>query len=118
MALLWSLGAPAAPRPLLTENKLAELRRQASVKGSSHEEMLARLRQKVEAGEATRGARSNNYGQAYQATMAAFLYQMTSESKYCAIAYDALRAVYEGANQETILPEQGYGLARATASVL
>jgi hypothetical protein len=113
-ALLGCVGAPAAPRLLIGESQVLELRRLSAVKGSPHEEMLARLRQKVEAGETTRGSRSNNYGQAYQATMAAFLYQMTSEAKYCATAYDALHAVYQAADQETILPEQGYGLARAT----
>lgn len=114
LALVGCFGAPAAPRLLIDGSKVLELRRLAAVKGSAHAEMLARLRHKVETGEATRGPRTNNYGQAYQATMAAFLYQVTTEAKYCATAYDALQSVYEGADQETILLEQGYGLARAT----
>lgn len=114
LVLAFSMGAVAAPRLLIDENKVAELRRLSAVQGSAHEEMLARLRQKVEADEGIHGAQHNNYGQAYQATMAAFLHQITRETRYCVVAYDTLRAVYEGANAETILPEQGYGLARAT----
>jgi len=103
-----------APRLLIDANKVAELRRLVTVKGSAHEEMLGQLRRKVETEGGIRGAQNENYGRAYQATMAAFLHQITGDVKYCTLAYDALRAVYDGADSETLLPEQGYGLARAT----
>lgn len=108
------LGACAAPRLLINPDKILAIRRHAAAVGSPHHEMLIRLRQKVEAGEALRGAQDKNYGRAYHATMAAFLHQLTGEASYCAVAHAALRGVYDGANSETILPEQGYGLARAT----
>lgn len=104
----------AGPRLLLDRAKVAELRRLTAVDGSAHAWMLARLRQKVESGEAMRGAQNENYARAYQATMAAFLHQITGVANFCAIAHSQLRAVYDGATSETILPEQGYGLARAT----
>jgi hypothetical protein len=111
LALAGCLGAVAAPRLLIDGPKVAELRRLVAVKGSAHEEMLGRLRRKVEAGEGMRGAQYDNYGRAYQATMAAFLHQVSGEAKYCGVTYDALRAVYDGASAGTLLPEQGYGLA-------
>lgn len=81
--------------------------------------MLARLRQKVEAEEALREAPASRYGPAYHANMAAFLAQLTGEARYCAVAYRTLRAtcsapIHDRATPETILPDQGYGLARAT----
>lgn len=114
LTLIACLGAPAAPRLLLDQPKLSQLRRLVAVPGSAHQEMLARLRQKVDSGEALRGTPDNNYGHAYQATMAAFLSQLTGEARYCEQAYSALRAVYAAPNPESILLEQGYGLARAT----
>ncbi|MBZ2183301.1 MAG: formylglycine-generating enzyme family protein [Bryobacter sp.] len=114
LILIGSLGAIAAPRLLIDPDKVAELRRLVAIKGSAHEEMLTRLRQKVDSGEAVREPTASRYSQAYQANMAAFLAQVTGETRYCEVAYSALRAVYEGVTPESILPEQGYGLARAT----
>ncbi|MFN9264124.1 MAG: formylglycine-generating enzyme family protein [Acidobacteriota bacterium] len=109
-----SLSAVAAPRLLIDPDKVTELRRLTAVQGSAHEEMLTRLRQKVDAEEALREAPASRYGPAYHANMAAFLAQLTGEARYCAVAYRTLRATYDGATPETILPDQGYGLARAT----
>lgn len=114
LLLVLAASSSGAPRLLIDEGVVARLRRQAALKGSRHEEMLVRLRQKVESGEAIRGAANPNYGRSYHATQAAFLFQITGERRSCTAALDALRAIYDGATAETILPEQGYGLARAT----
>lgn len=104
----------AQPRLLLDASKAAQIRQLASVEGSPHQQMLELLRQRVESGAAISDAQNANYGHAYQATMAAFLHLLTADKRHCQLAYDALESVYRNANSETILLEQGYGLARAT----
>ena len=112
--LLALLGSMTAPRLLIGESEVLDLRRVAPVKGSVHEEMLRRLCQRVEAGATPHGARVVQDGRAYPTTMAAFLYPMIAELKYGAMAYDALRPVDEEAGQNTVLPGRGDGSARAT----
>lgn len=102
---------PAAPRLLLTQQKVAELRRISAIKGSAHASMLDLLKRKVDSAKI---APSDNYGKAYQATSAAFLFQMTQDTRYCKVALQSLQQVYAGANRDSLLPDQGYGLARAT----
>lgn len=114
LALVAAVASHGAPRLLIDETQAARLRRLAAVKGSPHEEMLGLLRDKAESAAKNPALSGTNYDRAYHATIAAFLHQITSERRYCAAAWDSLRAVYEGADAKTVLPEQGYGLARAT----
>ncbi|MBL8233921.1 MAG: hypothetical protein JNL98_35815 [Bryobacterales bacterium] len=101
----------AAPRLILTHETVQELRRISATKGSAHASMLDLLKRKVDGAKIAAG---DNYGKAYQATSAAFLFQMTKEARYCEVAWQSLQQVYAGANSDSLLPDQGYGLARAT----
>jgi hypothetical protein len=112
LALTASLLAHAGPRLLIDEGKAAELRRLAAAPGSPHGEMLRQLRRLAASAGQNGSAGRGNYNLAYQATIAAFLYRITGEANYCAAAFDSLRAVYE--SRDALLPQRGYGLARAT----
>ncbi|HBY63416.1 MAG TPA: hypothetical protein DEH78_26630, partial [Solibacterales bacterium] len=110
------LAAPAlaAPRLLLTPDRAVEIRRLAAVAGSPHEAMLRQLRAQVDS---PLEDDNRNYQRAYRATSAAFLSQITGEARYCSLAYQALRDVYRDTTPESLLPDQGYGLARATVGL-
>jgi hypothetical protein len=58
-----------------------------------------------------------NYGRAYLATAAAFLYQLEGNEQDARVAYDTIRAIYEQPDPDRRLPHEGYGLSRATVGL-
>lgn len=55
-----------------------------------------------------------NYARSYLAREAAFLYLITNNRKYAQVAHSAITAIYNAPDPDNRLPEQGYGLSRAT----
>jgi formylglycine-generating enzyme required for sulfatase activity len=114
LSLFLTASLVAAPRLLLNEAKVQELRKQIGLPQSPHHGMYQTLRTQVDA---TPPGQQRNYDHSYRATSAAFLYQLSGETQYCEIALGSLEAVYSSVTSESLLPEQGYGLARATVGL-
>lgn len=117
-AILLLLCAPAlaaAPRLILTPERAAELRQAIARPDSPHARIFALLKRQVDNEPwFDPGSRNWNYGRAYHATAAAFLYQLTNENQYCEIAFQTLSDIHAKPGPDRRLPEEGYGLSRAT----
>lgn len=105
----------AAPRLVLTPERAAQLRGEIRKPGSPQARIFRLLQRQVEEEPWFDPASPNwNYGRAYHATAAAFLYQITEEKRYCDAAFQSLLDIHAKPDPERRLPEEGYGLSRAT----
>jgi hypothetical protein len=116
LALLLCAGSLAAsPRLILTPERAAQLREAVRRPGTPHARIFALLKRQVESESWFDPSSSNwNYGRAYHATAAAFLYQLSGEKQYCTLAFQTLSDIHAKPDPERRLPEEGYGLSRAT----
>ncbi|MFH5885418.1 hypothetical protein ACG2F4_13990 [Halalkalibaculum sp. DA3122] len=103
----------------MQEDRLQQIRQAVEVEGSHHAEAFQLLKEKVKDGYEAFGATESNwnYARSYLAQSAAFLYQLTGNEKYADIAYETLVAVHEDPDPDGRLPEEGYGLSRATVGM-
>ncbi len=102
-------AVPAQARLLLTDSRLEAIRLAAGVPGSPHAAMRALLDEKLR-----QPLPDGHYDRAYFATLAAFQARLTRQPSWCALSYAALESMVTSPAADAYLPDQGYGLARAT----
>lgn len=120
---IFTLNAQEFPRLLVTPERIDEIKAAIQVPGSAHQEAFAAMKAEVDAngefivGGGNRVSSIWNYGRSYVAMRAGLLYQLTGEQVYADLAYDALYAVHNDPDPSNRLPNEGYGLARATVGL-
>ncbi len=110
----------AHPRLFLNERRVSEIREAIQSPGTHHAEAYKALKSKVdEENFRLFGATEENwnYARSYLAQSAAFLYRITGDSRYSDLAFRTLKAVHENPGPDGRLPEEGYGLSRATVGL-
>lgn len=115
LLLICAAALTAAPRLILTPERAAELRNAIAQPDTPHARIFAMLKRQVESEPWFDPDSSNwNYGRGYHATAAAFLYQLTGEKQYCQTSFQTLSDIHAKPDPDRRLPEEGYGLSRAT----
>ncbi len=107
------------PRLFVTPERIAEIRSAIQVEGSTHKEAYDVLKARVGAfdwREFEESLEDNNwnYARSYTAQAAALMYLITEDTVYSNFAYDVLVQVHSDPDPDRRLPEENYGLSRAT----
>ena len=107
------------PRLFLTHERINEIRELIKIEGSHHYEAFHVLKNKIANGyEVFEMTETNwNYSRSYFAQASAFLYQITGDEVYAEQAFNILVDIHQDPDPDGRLPEEGYGLARATVGL-
>ena len=113
---------PPEPRLYLTAERLHEIRSAIQVDGSHHQAVFEAIKVRVDQNDwqvydQDLSDGNWNYARAWLAREAALLYQVTGETQYADIAFDALHAIHNQSDPDNRLPERGYGLSRAATGM-
>ncbi|MBE7384090.1 MAG: hypothetical protein F6J95_022055 [Leptolyngbya sp. SIO1E4] len=113
---------PAEPRLFLTAASLDEIRGAIQVDGSHHQAVFGAMQARVDQNDwrvydETLDDGNWNYARAWLAREAALLYQVTGQTRYADIAFDALYAIHADPDPDNRRPEGGNGLARAATGM-
>lgn len=110
-------GLPSAPRLFMDQTRLDQMRAAILVDGSHHQTVFNAIRERVDQND-WRVYDENpndgnwNYARSWLAREAALLYQVTGQSQYAQIAYDALASIYDDPDPDNRKPNSGNALAR------
>jgi PKD repeat protein len=108
------------PKLLVDQDRIDAIAQAVQVSGSTHQQAFAAMQAEVDAngafiiGGGDRISSIWNYGRSFLAMRASLLYAITGDESYAQMAYDALWAVHNDPDPSNRLPNEGYGLARAT----
>jgi hypothetical protein len=115
--LLFLITLPLAAEPRLLDPQHLQQLRKAIAQPGTHREIYQLLRAQLAQPWFDPKSANWNYGRAYHAVSAAFAYQLTREKQHCEVAYQQLRDIHDKPDPDRRLPNEGYGLGRATVGL-